>query len=371
MEMDLEWIKLVEYGEYPHEEGIQVLNFTAGEEMSRRFRSLRSRLVRKFAAVPIYIGHPDDPKFAKQLGHKDTQAYAWVQDIDARVDGVWINARWTDVGKKMIQQEFFKYLSPRWKMKEIAENRYQPIQLLSIGLTNQPNILNKTIKESLESSEDIINEKNSNAIDTQYQQSEDSETIEDKITAIQLQTLKHKEQILYSIEQKLGIDTSEVFDAEKYIFEKLDKLLSDAKHWNEEGISLSQINQDTQKEVDRFYKLSCVQREKIEQLSAEVENLKIKEEECFFENAIAKGYISPAELEIWRQKYRENKDAVQDEICKQKININTISRTENLSKFAVPQKDFIVQKVKERMRATGESYTDAWNSIKLQMPSLF
>lgn len=372
MEMDLAWIKLVEYGEYPHEEGIQVLNLAAGEEMSRRFRSVRLRLVRRFAAVPIYIGHPDDPKFAQKIGHKDTQAYAWVQDIEAREDGIWIKARWTEVGQKMIEREFFKYLSPRWKMKEIADKRFQPVQLLSIGLTNQPNILNKTIQESLEVADDnvIINTTKCNSDDSENIISE-SDNLENKITEIQIQTLKHKEQILYTIEQKLGIDTSDNFISEKSIFEKLDQLLNDAKHWNEEGISLAQIHQDTQKEVDRFYKLSCVQQEKIERLAAEIQLLKEKEEELFFENAISKGYISPADVDEWKDKYRENPDIAKEEICKQKININTISRTENLSKFAVTQKELIVQKVKERMLSTDESYTEAWNAIKQQMPSYF
>ncbi|MDR0590486.1 MAG: hypothetical protein LBG09_01355 [Puniceicoccales bacterium] len=79
-----QWLKLVEYSDHPHPEGIQRVTRVAAGEMQRKFRSLRARLARKFGGIPIYIGHPDDGDFSYLLGHSDTRSYAWVQDIEAR-----------------------------------------------------------------------------------------------------------------------------------------------------------------------------------------------------------------------------------------------------------------------------------------------
>ncbi len=135
-----EWLKLADYGDWPHSAGLQRLTRTAATEMARSFQTLLARLRRRFAGVPIYIGHPDDPGFAGQPGHTDTRAHAWVSDLAARDDGLYVRPRWSDSGRELLRQAHYKFLSPRWLMRPLANGVYEPIRLLSVGLTNHPNI---------------------------------------------------------------------------------------------------------------------------------------------------------------------------------------------------------------------------------------
>ncbi|MDR2420344.1 MAG: phage protease [Puniceicoccales bacterium] len=134
------WMKLIAYGEYPHPNGLQCIDRSIAQAMVEHFKSFRGRLRRKFGGLPLYIGHPDDPQFRSQAGHQDTRAYAWIQDMDARDDGLWIFIKWSDIGLQLIHNAFFKFFSPRWEMQIMASGKYKPIRLLSVGLTNHPNI---------------------------------------------------------------------------------------------------------------------------------------------------------------------------------------------------------------------------------------
>jgi hypothetical protein len=134
------WIRLVDYGEYAHRLGLQIVDASACKQMARRFSSLRQRLARRFRGVPIYIGHPDDPAFRGQVGHDDTRAYGWVKFIEARDNGLWICPKWSRAGAELLENAHYKFLSPRWEMASLGNGRFTPKQLLSIGLTNTPNM---------------------------------------------------------------------------------------------------------------------------------------------------------------------------------------------------------------------------------------
>lgn len=136
----LKWIKLLDYGTYPHFQGLQDLSLSACKVLASNFNSLCAKLKRKFASVPIYIGHPDDPHFAGQNGHNDTKAYGWAKALEARADGLHVQIGWSSAGAELIQNAFYKFLSPRWEMLASPKGSYRPIKLISIGLTNHPNI---------------------------------------------------------------------------------------------------------------------------------------------------------------------------------------------------------------------------------------
>jgi hypothetical protein len=134
------WLKLVGYGEHPHCLGMQVVSRESALLMAKNFHSLVQRLARRFRGVPVYIGHPDDANFRGQVGHGDTRAYGWVKGLDARGDGLWTYIKWSRAGQELIADAHFKFLSPRWEMHPIGEGRFVPKLLVSIGLTNYPNI---------------------------------------------------------------------------------------------------------------------------------------------------------------------------------------------------------------------------------------
>ncbi|MDR0340373.1 MAG: phage protease [Puniceicoccales bacterium] len=135
-----DWLKLVDYGEYAHRLGVQVVDREGAAAMADRFRSLWSRLARRFRGVPVYVGHPDDDEFRGQVGHGDTKAYGWVLQLEARYDGLWIRVRWSPAGRQLLEGAHYKFLSPRWERERREGDRLYPKSLLSVGLTNCPNM---------------------------------------------------------------------------------------------------------------------------------------------------------------------------------------------------------------------------------------
>jgi hypothetical protein len=130
----------VDYGEYAHRLGVQIVDREIAEKMAARFGALWRKFARKFRGVPIYVGHPDDQEFRGQVGHCDTRAYGWVQQLDARDNGLWIRVRWSPKGIELLEGAHYKFLSPRWEMEVCDGNRLKPRALLSVGLTNCPNL---------------------------------------------------------------------------------------------------------------------------------------------------------------------------------------------------------------------------------------
>jgi hypothetical protein len=144
-----QWIKLTDYGDWPHPSGLQRVSQPAAAAMVTGFQSLWGRLRRKFGGVPMYIGHPDDPAFSGQAGHDDTRAYAWITSLEARDDGFYILPRWSEPGREMLRHAFYKFLSPRWQMRPLGDGAFEPVRLLSVGLTNHPNIPGEAIANQL------------------------------------------------------------------------------------------------------------------------------------------------------------------------------------------------------------------------------
>lgn len=152
LETKSSWIKLLDFGNYPHAQGLQKVDKNACTCLIKTFYSLLNKFKRKFAGLPVYIGHPDDPFFAYQPGHCDKKIYAWVKGLKIDQTSLLIDIQWTEEGSKLIQNKAYQYLSPRWEMEVIGPQTFSPFKLISIGLTNRPNI----------PSQALCNEKNFN-----------------------------------------------------------------------------------------------------------------------------------------------------------------------------------------------------------------
>ncbi|MDR0445341.1 MAG: phage protease [Puniceicoccales bacterium] len=252
------WMKLIDYGEYFHPQGVQCIHHAFAQAMVDRFRSFRGRLQRKFGGLPLYIGHPDDPQFHQQPGHQDTRAYAWIQDMDARDDGLWILVKWSDAGLQLIRNAFFKFFSPRWEVQPIDHGKFKPIRLLSVGLTNRPNIPGDTIANQ------------------------------------------------------------EVMEAPK--------------------------------------------------VSTFSENL-----ELFLSHGIGEGHIMPNECPEWEERYRSDPEHAKEEIQTHRHGLHLHAHSASLQ-GADPHshsKEQLLSCVHRRMQVFGESYTDAWASVRQSHPYLF
>ena len=136
-----DWVQLAPYGDFPHSRGVQRVDRDAAESMVAAFESFLGKASRLFGGVPFYAGHPDLPGAGEQA---DRKAYGWITKLEARADGLYGLAKWSDAGRELLRQAHYKYLSPYWEALEIGREQgqkvFRPVVLISVGLTNQPNI---------------------------------------------------------------------------------------------------------------------------------------------------------------------------------------------------------------------------------------
>jgi phage I-like protein len=136
-----EWVQVAPYGDFPHSRGIQRVDRKAADAMVNHFSRLSSKLARRFGGLPFYIGHPDHPDHAKEF--PDQRAYGWVNSLETREDGIYAKVEWSAPGKELLTNSHFKFLSPHWNADTSIEGGkkvLRPVELVSIGLTNKPNL---------------------------------------------------------------------------------------------------------------------------------------------------------------------------------------------------------------------------------------
>jgi hypothetical protein len=155
------WVRIAPYGDSIKERETRqpdgsvraerfVQRFTpeAGAEMARRGNSLWGKIRRFRVGVPIYRRHPDLAKHSPntvQAAPSGPQAEHGVfADLDARADGLYGRPVLTAAGQHAIENEGMKYLSPFWWTKKLGEENgatiVEPVELISAGLTDRPNI---------------------------------------------------------------------------------------------------------------------------------------------------------------------------------------------------------------------------------------
>ena len=129
------WLRIAAWGDHPNSVGLQRLAPADGEAMIAAFNSIKNKAANWFRGVPIYVGHPDrDPN-----RYPDKRRYGRVDALESRADGMYAKPAFNDIGQQVIEQGHYLYNSPVWALKREG-NVVRPIELLSIGLTNEPNI---------------------------------------------------------------------------------------------------------------------------------------------------------------------------------------------------------------------------------------
>lgn len=130
-----EWQRISAYGDFPNEVGLQRVRREDAEAMVSAFNSFRGRLGRMFRGLPIFAGHPD----ADPLRYKDHRRYGKIEELDARDDGLYGRVAWNSLGRENLEEGYLLYPSPRWYLKKDG-GHVRPDELISVGLTNRPNI---------------------------------------------------------------------------------------------------------------------------------------------------------------------------------------------------------------------------------------
>lgn len=116
-------------GDFDHTKGMQRVDEESAKIMIKKFN-------RFFATnVPIFFNHIDD---FLPFSTANKEAVGIVKNIGICEEGIYIDCRYTLTGEKL--REHFVCLSARWKTKEIENGFFRPIKLMSVAMTNSPNI---------------------------------------------------------------------------------------------------------------------------------------------------------------------------------------------------------------------------------------
>ncbi len=127
----------IPFGKSPNGKYVQDFNRACADEMLANFQTARSE--DSAFKIPIYIGHPDHPAFADRF--KDNAAYAWIGNMTVGDDALLLNTEWSPDGTNLLNQGKYRYMSPNWDCRVSRDGKTaHPVKLISIGLTNMPNI---------------------------------------------------------------------------------------------------------------------------------------------------------------------------------------------------------------------------------------
>ena len=94
-----------------------------------------------------------DADHASERGDaRDTRAYAWIQALSLDEGGALCGAfKWTDIGAEAVSNRRYRFVSVCWACEEEGKGRWRPVKLVSVALTNTPNIPAKPILNQQES----------------------------------------------------------------------------------------------------------------------------------------------------------------------------------------------------------------------------
>lgn len=139
-----EWSTL-KYGVYPNQVGLQVFDREAAQAMVDTFNSLGNRWADAFRGIPGYVGHADDPEWRRHNPGIPASAITRIREMRVGETGLEFRQTLNEDGKRLLTGDAPAYdsYSPRWGMIETTykgRKAFRPVELYSIGYTNQPNI---------------------------------------------------------------------------------------------------------------------------------------------------------------------------------------------------------------------------------------
>lgn len=133
--MSGEWLKITPWGEFDNKVGRQKVTAEDGAAMVGALNSFRSRQGFAFRGLPIFVGHPDMDVHA----YPDKRRYGRVNELQVRDDGLYGLVAMNNLGKEILTEGHYQFASPAWVLRREGKH-VRPVQLLSVGLTNTPQI---------------------------------------------------------------------------------------------------------------------------------------------------------------------------------------------------------------------------------------
>ncbi len=125
------WYLIAPLGDHPHTESgfVQVVDADSVAAMANSAAKGKELLV--------------DFDHESWDNKKRTTAAGWIQNLEARLDGLWAQIRWSGSGKTALKNGDYRFISPVWTFancQQIDETHVRPLTLSDAGLTNRPNL---------------------------------------------------------------------------------------------------------------------------------------------------------------------------------------------------------------------------------------
>ncbi len=176
------------YGNWQHKYGMQIVDKLAGDKIKKAFLNSFDR----FLGLPIYLGHPDEGKNAKSA-----KAVGRVENISVTKEGIAISARYFPETQEKLNSGKIKWLSPRWRMEKLPDGTFRPVKLISVGLTNNPNIPRAgTILQTEFTQDDLLLKRTKEAKDFCLSAKKNAETAAEKSAQISKESERLKRENL-------------------------------------------------------------------------------------------------------------------------------------------------------------------------------
>jgi hypothetical protein len=317
------WYRLATYRDYSHANGTQRVDQASANEIAKNFSGMVSRVKRFFGwdKPPVFIGHPDDPAYPH---YADTTAYGSVDKVEARDDGLYAHVTWANEWQDRRTERPWR-LSPRWGVRPNSDGSMSPKRLISIGLTDRPNLPDAAYANS--------------------------------------QTKEPMNELLKLLLAKLG-----------FAPDRIDATLSggdNAVKTDEASAAIEKIKTNSAAEkakADLATANESVEKLKAEKAKAEeaVANERKARAKLVADAAFSNGKIMAADRDSWERKLAEAKDwdAVANELNSAKPAMHTKRQFSDPGARRDPESaaasNEMIAKVKACMAATGQNFEDAW-----------
>lgn len=332
-----DWICLSPIGDFPHARGMQRVDAAAVSAMANQFNSALAKVGRAlFGGVPFYVGHPDVPGMANEF--PDRKAYGWVKALEARADGLHGQIEWSEPGKTLLANKHYKYFSPYWDARTVGTEKgktvYQPTALLSVGLTNQPNLPVKPLANA----KDNMNKELRDALCQRLKLANTAtdEEIGSAITALQASV-------------------------------------------NTLGNERTQLSNDLQTAKTAQTAAHTAEVTKHAETKTRLENVMVQRNKLALDLAVKEGRIAPAEREEWTTKLANDYDANAKVMAEKKPTLKTSTmaglgerRTTLANVGDVQERSRKVQTlVQKEMKDVGCDYSTAYQNVRMANAALF
>ena len=132
------WVQVTPCGEFPHAgAGVtQVIDREACHRIAADFNGRRSDA--NFPGVLVDFDH-----FSLDTGQSG-EAAGWITELESRDTGLWARVRWSDAGLSAVRGGRFRLMSPVFPppsaCEDLGRGKIRPRALVSVALTNEPNI---------------------------------------------------------------------------------------------------------------------------------------------------------------------------------------------------------------------------------------